>query len=243
MIRAVVFDLGGTLIEYAGPYDRWPELETPGFLSAYVCLQQQGVKLPAFEVFRDTGFAMLPGRWRGATTAVSNLRLVDLLVEVLAAHHISEADCQEAAQQYQAAIQAQATLLPFAQETLAALKTQGYKLGLISNTMFTGQAHLEDLQRFGLFGYFDAMLFSADVNKWKPNLEPFEQVLGELGVGAETAVFVGDDPANDVVGGQRAGMKTIHLRSSRFTKPNGVQAHAEINTLSELHNILVKWQA
>ena len=41
-IRAVIFDLGGTLIEYAGSYLHWPELETPGFMAAYEHLNGQG---------------------------------------------------------------------------------------------------------------------------------------------------------------------------------------------------------
>ena len=49
-IEAVIFDLGGTLIEYAGPYRSWPELETPGLGS---CLRHvwmvKGVTLPDFQ--------------------------------------------------------------------------------------------------------------------------------------------------------------------------------------------------
>jgi HAD superfamily hydrolase (TIGR01549 family) len=237
-INAIIFDLGGTLIEYAGPHDGWPELETPGFTAAYGVLQEAGLVLPAFEQVRQAGFALLPWRWRQATLGEANLRLIDLLAETLADCGLTAVSPQlltTAAEHYQAAIQQQATMIPGAPQVLAGLKEAGYRLGLLSNTMFTGQAHIADLSRFGLDGYFDAMLFSADVGKWKPTAAPFLQVAEELGVGPATAVYIGDDPASDIVGGRRAGMRTIHFQSSnRFPTPNGVTPHARIERLVEL---------
>ncbi len=246
MIKALIFDLGGTLIEYAGPYATWPALETPGFKAAYAFLAQQGARLPAFETFRDTGFEMLPGRWQMAIRGEKNLRLVDLLTDVLAVCRVggvaSEA-VADAAELYQRAICDQARPLPGAQETLAYAKSQGYKIGLLSNTMFTGAAHIDDLERFGLADYFDALLFSADVDKWKPNPDPFWHVLDELGAEAETAVFIGDDPANDLVGAQQVGMQAIYMRSSeRFVMPPGLKPCAEISRLEELPGVLAKPQ-
>jgi len=245
-IQAVVFDLGGTLIEYAGPYAGWPALETPGFVAAYEHLARHGTVLPPFEHFRDTGFGMLPGRWQAATRGVRNLRLIDLLDEALQACRVnsySPALLDAAAQRYERAICDQAHPLEDAQAMLATLRACGYRLGLISNTMFRGAAHVADLRRFGLDGYFDALLFSADENKWKPNMAPFAHVLEALGVDAETAVFIGDDPANDVVGAQRAGMRAIHIRSSqRFTIPQGVQPDATITHLRQLPDLLAVWQ-
>lgn len=245
-VKAVVFDLGGTLIEYSGTYGRWPDLETPGFTAAYDYLRSQGVDLPDFARFRDFGFATLPGRWQDATAGAQNLRLIDFLAEVsqlCGVEVVEPAWLVEAAERYQAAVQAQATLMPGAPETVTQLKAEGYKLGLISNTMFAGKAHEADLERFGLIDYFDTMLFSADVNKWKPNPEPFIHVLEDLGVAPGAAVFVGDDPANDVIGGQRAGMRTVYYASSdRFPQPPEAQPDARIESLAELLPILARWQ-
>jgi len=245
-IEAVVFDLGGTLIEYAGAYVRWPELETPGFTAAHDYLIRQGITLPEFARFQAAAFELLPGRWRRATAGEKNLRLVELLQEVVEA---CDGVCpeatwlNEAAERYQAAVRAQAEPIAGAQAVVAHLKEQGYRLGLLSNTMFTGVAHREDLARFGLADYFDTMVFSADVGKWKPNAEPFLHVLEDLKVSPEAAVYIGDDPASDVVGGRRAGMRTIHFRSSdRFASPDGVKPHAAIDSLAELPPLLTRWK-
>lgn len=244
-IEAVIFDLGGTLIEYAGPYASWPDLETPGFAAAYEYLRQQGVALPPLETFRDTGFGLLPGRWQQATRGEQNLRLVELLEDVLRAHGITDVTAEQlatAAERYEDAICAQAHPLEGAQETLAYVKEHGYKMALLSNTMFTGRAHIHDLERFGLNGYFDAMLFSADAGKWKPTAAPFLFLVEKLDVSPETAVYIGDDPASDVVGARRAGLRTIHIKSSqRFPSPDGVQPHAEISSLRELPAVLAAW--
>ena len=241
-IQAIIFDLGGTLIEYAGPHDAWPELETPGFQAAYDVWQTAGLPVPPFAQVQGAGFARLPRRWQAATRGEANLRLVDLLAETLTdcgLTAVSPTLLATAATQYQAAIQQQAAMIPHAPEVLASLKAAGYRLGLLSNTMFAGEAHVADLQRFGLDGYFDAMLFSGDAGKWKPTAAPFLHVAAELGIDPETAVYIGDDPASDVVGGQRAGMRTIHFQSSqRFPTPDGVTAHAAISQLAELPALL-----
>ncbi len=244
-IDAIVFDLGGTLIEYAGPFDSWPALETPGFAAAYAYLASQGVDLPSLELVRDTGFVMLPGRWQMAMAGERNLRLADLLGDVLAACGVTAVSPQTlsaASHQYENAICAQAHVLDAAADTLDTLRSQGYKIGLLSNTMFTGQAHIADLKRFGLVEYFDTMLFSADAAKWKPNATPYLQVANELGIAAEAAVFIGDDPVNDILGGQRAGMRSIHIKSSdRFRPLPDVKADAQITSLTELPELLLNW--
>ena len=246
-IKAIIFDLGGTLIEYAGPYAAWPDLETPGFQAAYGALKQKGAFLPEFEHFCQAGFALLPQRWRQATLGEENLRLVDLLTAVLHDHTLHETDpawLTEAAELYQAAICGQAHMFETAPLVLDYVKQQGYKIGLLSNTMFTGEAHKNDLRRFGLIDYFDAMLFSADAGKWKPTAEPFWQVAAELGVAPEAAVYIGDDPASDVVGGQRAGMRTIHVQSSqRFPHPDGVKPDAQVSNLEGITAVLAEWQS
>ncbi len=241
-IATVIFDLGGTLIEYAGPYTNWPDLETPGFQAAYEALAVNGNKMPPFAQFRDAGFGLLPQMWQAATRHEQNLRVVDLIAASLHAvdvRGVANTDLETAAFEYGAAIQAQAYLIDHAVETVTTLKDAGYRLGLVSNTMFPGTLHQEDMARFGLLEYFEAMVFSADVTKWKPNADPFLQVLDELGVEAETAVYVGDDPASDVVGGRAAGMHTIFFKSSnRFHKPDHIHPHAEINALIELQDVL-----
>ena len=180
-----------------------------------------------------------------ATSGLRNLRLKDFLAEILEVCDVKEV-CQvwleEAAVLYEQAICAQAVPLEAAQETLESLKKQGYQIGLLSNTMFSGSAHIADLKRFSLDKYFDAMLFSADAAKWKPNPDPYLDLLLKLNTAPENGVFVGDDPANDMVGGRKVGLRTVLIRSSqRFQLPDNVTPDATITHLSELPGVLTSW--
>ena len=245
MLKAVVFDLGGTLIDYAGGFELWPDMEGPGLVAAYDVLWQKPLRLPAMETFRRFGYNRLPERWQQAVRGERNLTTEDLLQEIITFLRIKGIKPEwlaEAVEAYEALTSSRTVLMPHAETTLAELKQHGYKLGLISNTMFRGRVHIADLQKFGLTDYFDVLHFSADANLWKPRAETFHHVLAQLGVTPEEAVFVGDDPASDVVGGRNAGMFTVHYQSnSRFPNVDGVEPHARILTLPELLPLVGQW--
>ncbi|MBW1872867.1 MAG: HAD family hydrolase [Deltaproteobacteria bacterium] len=241
-IEAVVFDLGGTLIEYAGEYALWPDLEAPGLAAAHYHLTTVGINTPTLERFQEAGFEILPRRWRMAMNGEKNLTVPSLLTEILAIYDIDTpkaAILRSAADKYERAICSASVPISHGMELLSQLKKNGYHLGLLSNTMFTGTVHQEDLKRFNLDIYFDAMLFSGDANKWKPNPAPYHQVLSELGVDPEASVFVGDDPFADILGARRANMHAIHFRSSeRFKMPKDLVPDATILSLQELPSVL-----
>ncbi len=81
-----------------------------------------------------------------------------------------------------------------------------YKIGMISNM---GYDMLKDLfneqERDELF---DDMVVSSEVGLIKPSWDIFELALERLGVAADEAVFIDDQPAN-VDGAERVGMRTI----------------------------------
>jgi putative hydrolase of the HAD superfamily len=91
-----------------------------------------------------------------------------------------------------------------------------YRLGVISN--FALPECVESIfEKFGLRGFFAAVVVSGAINKRKPNPEIFKKALGILGVSASRAVFVGDAPAMDVMGARNVGMKSILIK--RETTP------------------------
>ena len=77
-------------------------------------------------------------------------------------------------------------------------------------------AHLEagwrTLERYGLLRWLECALWSANFGRRKPDPAMLEHVLGELGVAARSALFVGDKLRTDVLAAQRAGMRSVHLR-------------------------------
>ena len=92
-------------------------------------------------------------------------------------------------------------------ERVRTLRTEGYKLGLITNNVREGSAMWRSL--VPVDELFDAVVDSSEVGMRKPNPAIYHHALELLGgVPPEQAVFLDDSPGN-VVGAQRAGLHAI----------------------------------
>jgi putative hydrolase of the HAD superfamily len=100
-----------------------------------------------------------------------------------------------------------ATMYPDTEEVLKTLKEKGYKLALLSNTDNFSVDFV--LDKFKLRDYFDAIVFSYDVEMLKTNPKMFETALEKLGVAPEDAIMVGDSLETDIPGAKAAGVKGI----------------------------------
>jgi putative hydrolase of the HAD superfamily len=244
MIRAVIFDLGGTLLEYTVPGTDWVRFERTGADAAFAHLTEQGHPLPPRDVFVTSVVAEVQSRWRRVTDEGGSFCLADLLRDVCAGYGIALApeEAEAAENNYVTPLSAQARPLPGAKETLITLRAQGKRIGLISNTMWPGRYHLADLARYGLDGYLDHVVFSADVGVWKPHPEIFGQSLAALEVTPQEAVFVGDFLPHDIAGAQAVGMKGIHIMTGEF-RHDGVEPDGRISALTELPALIAQWEA
>lgn len=248
MIRAVIWDLGGTLLEYKLPGTDWTQFEQSGTQAAFAHLAGQGYNLPQRQTFVSGVVAEVLARWRRVTGQGGSFGLADVLRDVCAAHDValSPEQLEELVGQYIRPLSAQSTLLPGARETLQALRARGLKMGLISNTMWPGRYHLADLARHGLAKYLDHTLFSADVGVWKPHAAIFHRSLGALCVAPDEAVFVGDFAPHDVVGAQNVGMKGVHITGLNITpgesSADGATPDGRIRALAELPLLIAQWE-
>ena len=94
----------------------------------------------------------------------------------------------------------------FVRLTLERLRTDGYKLVVVSNA----NATLDRLfPRLGLAKYFDVIIDSAIVGVEKPNPKIFELAIEKSDSHAETTVHVGDFYNIDVSGARAAGLSAI----------------------------------
>ncbi len=90
--------------------------------------------------------------------------------------------------------------------TLAALRSAGLRIGLVSNSS-------RDVQEFALHHGLevDAGISSFHHGRTKPHASIFRAVLDLLGVEPATAVMVGDTIADDIEGALALGMRAILL--------------------------------
>ncbi|MEF3302036.1 HAD family hydrolase [Paenibacillus sp. GYB003] len=92
-------------------------------------------------------------------------------------------------------------------ELLRRLKTNGLKLGLISNCT---EEEVRGWADSGLPAFFDDVVFSYEVGLAKPDPAIYKLACDRLGVTAEASVFVGDGGSDELNGADRAGMTAYH---------------------------------
>ncbi|MEM7466889.1 MAG: HAD family hydrolase [Pseudomonadota bacterium] len=125
--------------------------------------------------------------------------------------------------------------------TLAALKKHGLYLSIASNI---DDAMLDPLvEREGLADYFDHCISSEMAGACKPHENFFDYCLQKSGLNASQVLFVGDSPEHDIIGADRAGMKTALIFDGDNPPPMqtgraSAQADHEIHHLSEILGLL-----
>ncbi len=85
------------------------------------------------------------------------------------------------------------------------LKKNGYKVGLISNTIMP---HVREIRKRGGYKRFDPVILSCEVGFRKPKREIYEIALKKLGLKPEECVFV-DDLQENVEGAKTVGIKAF----------------------------------
>jgi len=93
------------------------------------------------------------------------------------------------------------------------------------------------LERFGLAEFFEVACFSSHVGFRKPDPRIFRSALDALGVPANRAVFVGDEPEADIAGARAAGLRAVWIdRADR--PPPDPPADLHITRLAHLPDYL-----
>ncbi len=217
-LAAVLFDMGGTLLEYA------PEESAVGRRSlrkgcrrGYDWLRQRGRNVPDFKKFLNRQKRALIWRRLWNHLRGRELPAQNVVLEVLTRMgvEVPPEDIHDLIQCYYRDFGDTLAALDGARDTLAELAGLGLRLGVISNTAWPGYLLEEDLARFGLLEYLGVCLFSSYFGRRKPGKRIFRQALRMLEVTADEAIFVGDSLKHDIWGAHRVGMRTVLIASQR----------------------------
>ena len=100
-------------------------------------------------------------------------------------------------------------------EVLKKLKEKGLKLGLITNN-FNIEFYLRLLRKFDLEKFFDSSVASGKLGIRKPHKQIFLHCLSELGVNKEDSIIVGDSPYHDIQGAKNAGIRCIWVKRKEY---------------------------
>ncbi len=102
-----------------------------------------------------------------------------------------------------------ATLFDGVLELLSSLRARGLKVGLLSNTTIFESVVVKNL---GLEAYFDATVFSWQKGNLKPSEAAFKNILEELSVSRDEAVFI-DDTKRNIEAAEKFGLHSIRFES------------------------------
>ncbi|MEK6958126.1 MAG: HAD-IA family hydrolase [archaeon] len=128
------------------------------------------------------------------------------------------------------------TPYPRVRSTLLALREKGLKLGIVSDAPRM-KAWLR-LAEMNLTDFFDVVITLDDTGKRKPSSLPFKSALKKLGFRAEEILFVGDNPARDIAGAKKLGMRTALAKYGQIFPNKGVKADFVLKDFSDLKKIV-----
>jgi putative hydrolase of the HAD superfamily len=119
-----------------------------------------------------------------------------------------------------------------------------YKLAVVSDAIVTPGTGLRAiLEGHGLARYFSGFAFSDEVGHSKPHRSMFESAAGQLGVGLDEIVHIGDRDHNDVKGPHALGAKAILFVATRDVDKDATTADAVCASYRELPAIVDRLSA
>ena len=228
MIRAVIFDIDGTLSDWETSIDRALRDVLPEAPPAH----RDGLPDRVRQALVDYAFVVRDGQ---VVDRKHWLLLSDPVPPWRAALPSADPNLAPSlAQRFQSLLDA----IPFADvaPTLEALRGK-YALAVLSNSPRSEEA----LSRLGLRHYFDVAVAASEQRR-KPHPEAFWHACGALGVAPAEAAYVGDSLLNDVEGALRAGLIPVWVDRYGDDYPLPEGAH-RITSLDVLPGLLVELTA
>lgn len=237
--RAVIFDLGSTLIEYeAVP---WEELNVLCAESGRQFLKKSGYAVPDPADFHremesaKSGFRRLADEHQIEWDVV---RATNLLFTNLGWENTNGLS-EKFFDAYYSAVEKQLFIYDDTVATLTRLRGRVGAIGLISNTVFPERAHLTELKRFGIERFFNFTIFSSTFGLRKPHPDIFFKAANLAGVAPQECVYIGDRYKEDIVGPSQIGMPAIlKVKEGREYPAEMPALERRITHLSELFDHL-----
>lgn len=135
---------------------------------------------------------------------------------------------------------------PEAGPLFEALRADGIKVGVLSNTIWPRAFHEGIFERDGVGHLIDGDVYTSEIPWTKPSPLAFAAAMDAVGAtDPARCVYVGDRLFDDIWGAQNAGMRAIHIPLSRI--PTEQVGHtegipdAEVHRLADIHAVVRGW--
>jgi putative hydrolase of the HAD superfamily len=233
-LLAVLFDATGTLIElrepvgesYARIARQWGvELSARRLDDAFTRVLRHAPPIRYTEAERDAGAICARERtwWRDvvrSTFIATDLATDDTL------RFANFEGFFDATFDHYAGAQAW-RLRPGALAALPALAARGLRLGVVSNF---DQRLINILQKLEIAHFFECVMIPLRCGARKPAPAIFRSALAELGVESREALYVGDDPEDELAATRELGLRVLDVRTLETLEalPARLEAHAKL---------------
>ena len=195
MIKAIIFDLDNTLLDFM-------KMKKIAITAAVEGMVEAGLNVVPSEAYTKIVDLYESGGWENQEILNDFLKKISGKVDYkfLAAGIVA----------YRRARDAALTLYPGVQKTLIKLSKMGLKLAIVSDAP-RREAWLR-ICYLNLHNFFDLVLTFDDIGERKPSPKGFEMALNTFNLSPREVLMVGDWPERDVEGAKRLGIKTIFAK-------------------------------
>lgn len=239
-IRAVLFDLGDTLLDFGKV--NTTRLVLQGARSSYDFIKNQGQPVGSFAGYFVRYLVRLRIHYFLSEYTGRDFDSLALLEKVGRKEGItfSREQWEQVIWHWYEPLSELARIERNLKETLTRLKDLGLKLGIVSNT-FVNRASLEKhLQKLGILDFFSIRLYSYEVGLRKPDARIFRIAAEKVGEALENILFVGDRIDKDIrpalKSGMAAALKNAYTNAGKAT-PAGAW---RISRIAELPDLIEK---
>jgi putative hydrolase of the HAD superfamily len=242
-IKAVLFDLGGTLLHYHDPLSTEPRRPflriTQAAIAAVIEALDAGYPISSVDKARIAAVIdqEIKQTYQAAIRDLRGSSIEEPIRIGLAStgFSIDESGWQFLRRAFYGVIDTIVTPRFGPTDTLSALQDEGYLLGLISNTFWAADLHDRHLAEHDLLDFFPLRFYSCDYPYSKPHPAIFNSALDAMFLAPDEAVYVGDRYDVDVAGSQSAGLYAVLIESPyQIDPPGAVVPDAIISELPEL---------
>jgi len=127
-----------------------------------------------------------------------------------------------------------------------ALRADGIRVGVLSNTMWPREHHEAVFERDGVLGLVDGAVYTSETASGKPHADAFLAAMASVGIDDPArCVFVGDRPWDDIQGAQQVGMRAVLVPHSDIPEhqqvPVDVTPDAVVHRLGEVLDVVRGW--
>ena len=223
MIKAVIFDLDNTLLDFMDMKSKSIDSAVYGMIDAGLNMSVDSAKKEIYRIYDERGIEHQEVFDEFITNELGHIDH-----KILAAGIVS----------YRKVKEATLSLYSNVNSTLVELARMGIKLAVVSDAP-SREAWIR-ICSVNLQHMFDTVITFDDTCRRKPSPEPFMRAVNELDVKTEECIMIGDWPERDVLGASKIGMVSVFARYGNTFGTVDSGADYEIDDISEIIKIVKK---